>query len=195
MRLFLVFFMVGCAVPLVPDEEPTPEFAKAVHPLVNEVAGYRCSSVQVAPEVALTARHCLPMNEGELFQGAKPVLAYEGHEILDLAWLVTAPDPGPYAKLGTRPVAGELISIVGYGCDRPPMGHTRRRDVRAGAYLGAGPNPGAASDLWFTGVVCGGDSGGGLFNQYGDLVGVLWGSVQEPVPGGAASPAEGYLGW
>lgn len=141
--------------------------------------GGKCSAVAIAPRVALTAEHCIELESagtlygavGEEPDGDVMVQSYrvtrrewdarDDHDIAVLEVDPAGPAFPEWADIAVRlPTAGELLVIVGHGCnDDPPV-----RPAVAGAVAG--------DSIYFYGLLCGGDSGGGLFNDGGELVAI-----------------------
>lgn len=164
----IIVLLSACGMqPLVaplPDDSPT-------RPVISS-SGRQCSAVVVHENVALTARHCAGDGAGIIIalpEGPLPVADIAQHESRDLALLMTqVPLPPPYAALGPAPNPGQELHVEGYGCGRvvPAMPAFGRRGV---VYLGINP---AGGEMVFAGVACRGDSGGGVFNEANELVGI-----------------------
>lgn len=156
-------FIIGCATPVeAPVQTLTP-----VRPLY---AGnnWICSSVVVDEHYILTAAHCVESDQ--LWLDGFPAIAVSVHPDLDIAivYFEQSLSP-PYAKFGPAQEPGEPAMIEGYGCREPgqtgPIHATRRLE-----YLGKSEFLGRV----YSGIACRGDSGGGVFNSRGELVGVAY---------------------
>lgn len=168
--LFLALLLTSCGAvqPLVdalPSDTPTR--------VIYGQSGMQCSTVVVDPHMAITANHCVRDSGGAIVivlpAGPVPVAQALSHDSLDLAILVTKDAMGgPYAKLGPVPAPGQMASVEGYGCDRvvPTIPKFSQRPVQ---FLVVDP---LSSDLVFKGRACKGDSGGGVYNEAGELVGI-----------------------
>jgi S1-C subfamily serine protease len=137
-----------------------------------------CSGVAAGRGVVLTAGHCVEgyaaedlavsADDGELI----PVEGYALQTPYDAAVvLLSAPLlPPPWVeRVGPDPEFSELLYVVGYGCS----GQTKRemRPIRFRA-------PGPRGELIAEGEACHGDSGGGVFNAAGELLGITYGITQ-----------------
>lgn len=125
----------------------------------------RCSAVVMAPHIALTAAHCLGP---ELAIDGRPVTGTQTGE--DLARLQGNFDP-PYARLsGETP---DDVLLEGYGCDPKPVFILWQpvREVRAGLRIPA--SGGAGLELVIAGRACRGDSGGAVWAERGNLIGII----------------------
>jgi S1-C subfamily serine protease len=165
LKFLLIALLAACAggdprpLPTAP-----PAWAEAVVLMITPKG--RCSAVMITPHAALTARHCTEtVNAAVLKRGGRVVIVDSviQHPDRDVSILSLASDmPGPYAFESSRlPRAGEAAFVVGFGCDYPARG------VRRLVALGR-----SVEGLAFAGRVCGGDSGGGVFNSRGELVAI-----------------------
>jgi hypothetical protein len=128
--------------------------------------------VAMSPTKALTAAHCVPAEMPAKWIGVD-VVELSGHF------------PPPYARRGGR-IEDHLL-VEGYGCDPGTAWFVvvPVRRVRTALYVGPTMWPGL--DIAIQGRVCGGDSGGALWNDHGNLVGILTGR--------ATGAFEGFLGF
>lgn len=169
--------LFGCAQALGPLPVPTMPPAPA-----TSAASYRflgddlrlCSAVAVGPREALTAAHCTGDGKAGVLSRDRVVVVVLAVEVVpeaDLAVLALAPgmqDFKAWARIRAEaPKAGERAMVNGVGCskgerfDARPVTHQRRgRDLE-----------GVLLDEW-AGHACRGDSGGGVFDQGGQLLGV-----------------------
>ena len=166
-------FCNGCAA--VPP--PAPKWSDrvpATAAVYLEGEGWACSGVAVGDHQVMTARHCVCSVEEGTSRGPFVVTAFPGvnhnavsaqvDERLDVA-LVTVDGPrlevqAPIAP--ELPDAGDLVFLAAFGCYRSLM-------VSPGLYIGKAPD----GDVAFAGVVCSGDSGGPVFNERGEVFGIL----------------------
>ena len=142
------------------------EPAKTVWQMHEE--GMSCSAVMVAPEWALTARHCMTMTSPVLtIDGVDyPVLEGYGNPVLDLALLYVPNAPCPCAKpSATKVKEGESVILIGFPyaigkvvTDGEFQGRVTINNIEYGMTT-APARPG--------------NSGGGAFNQKGELLGIL----------------------
>lgn len=127
-----------------------------------------CSAVMIAPERALTARHCMTMDAPVVtINGVDyPVSHAYGNPALDLALLVIPDAPCPCAK--PAPVAvksGEKVMVIGYpyGIGRVvTYGEMQERVVIGDVVY-----------VMITAPARPGNSGGGVFNEKGELLGIV----------------------
>lgn len=152
-----------------------PDVVESVrHVRIGNIGG--CSGVAIDPHHALTAGHCVHPDEMLWFDGA-PVKSAVVHEHLDVALLETPVElHGPFAYPGQDPQPGAVARIAGYGCSFPPLGQPRTREVRSLTFALRAPDTIYKPwDLIFVGLACRGDSGGGVFDVRGGLIGIVWG--------------------
>ncbi len=168
MRVVLALFLAALPVP-AGAERPAPD-RSPVRLLLHDHG--RCSAVAMSPTVALTAGHCL-----------NPPLRVDGREVSgtliadDLARLAGHFAP-PYARLAGR--LTDDVLLEGYGCDAAPvwLGEQPRREVRPGLLVPAsGP---LGLELVIAGRVCPGDSGGAVWADRGNLLGIITATASEP---------------
>ena len=144
------------------------EAATTVHKLQD--AGMICSAVMIAPEWALTVRHCMEMTSPVLTINNidYPVIEGYGNPVLDLALFYVPEAPCPCAKPSAVKVKeGESVIIIGY-----PYGIGRV--VTTGEFQGRVILDGIEYGMT-TAPVRPGNSGGGVFNSKGELIGILSG--------------------
>lgn len=202
MRLFFVFLLgliIGCAggpTHAGPASGPTREVAAVelasktvalVEPDDGDVRLY-CSGVWVGPKTILTAHHCVADHQtGDLvaFVTRDDVLDRDGREHLrtvrpsalvvtdeahDLALLCSRDAFGHgIATFGARPVPGAFAQAMGH-----PMGlwfSYSSGDVAAVRTTTAGLES-AITWIQATVPISPGNSGGGLFDAQGDLIGI-----------------------
>lgn len=136
---------------------------------IHEKGGY-CSVVMIAPERALTAAHCLYMKSPSVTIRGHDYPVREGYAASprDVAVLTIPGAPCPCVSVaGTPLVAGDFVAVTGY-----PLGITLTvtyGEMQARIVL---PEDGQEY-LLMTALITLGHSGGGVFNQYGELVGII----------------------
>ncbi len=131
--------------------------ASGLSPVVElRVDGHaRCSGVVISETEVVTAAHCA---DGLVEIGGMEVAGVRAHGAVDLAIVDVESTQGlPFAALGAVSARGAL---VGYGCE----GRLLESPHEALRHDG--------DDVLSYGRACAGDSGGGLFNDRGELVGV-----------------------
>jgi hypothetical protein len=110
----------------------------------------------ISPRGALTAKHCDA--PGSIDVGP------------DLSYIPGHYDP-PYAPIA-QPHPGQDVLLEGWGCtQRVWIFEALRRSVRFGKLLGISSWWGM--ELTIRGKVCGGDSGGAVWEDHGGLVGII----------------------
>lgn len=127
-----------------------------------------CSAVMITPDWALTAYHCMDMTSPVLvIQGTKyPALDGYGNPNLDLALINVPGAPCPCAKvIDVMPIPGDIVYIVGF-----PYGMAKV--VTSGEVQGRVIIQGIEYVLT-TAPARPGNSGGGVFNSRGELIGIL----------------------
>lgn len=127
-----------------------------------------CSAIVLRDGVALTAAHCNDP-DSVIQDGIEvPVVATHSVDHYDVTILEA---PGA-TKTWVGGVAsgyghGEEVVLEGFGCE------CAIRHGRARAVSGETAWPEGETNI----TTCPGDSGGAVFNQYGDLIGVTWGGT------------------
>lgn len=140
-----------------------------VHQFHDAAEGISCSAVMIAPERALTAAHCLIMTAPVLTINGVDYPVTEGYAASprDLAILFVPGAPCPCAVIAPDPVTeGDWVAAVGY-----PYGIARvvvYGEMQARVFLDDG-----MEYLLTTTIGAPGNSGGGLFNERGELVGIV----------------------
>ena len=176
----LLAILAGCAAPLqhhFPLNQPArpAEVSEAAwdSTYVFTDGRFLCGAVLVAPDVALTARHCVEgPSLGLLVHPGGAVRAVTAAVVAvdaDVAFLQVAPAAKQHAQVGTAPAPGARGHVLGYGCS-----HGMQLEARPVTYVGRF-KPGRPDelllDMW-QGTACRGDSGGGVFDADGKLVGI-----------------------
>ena len=173
----LAYFAVGCF--LAASFLLGTTYARADHPVRAAIApsvhqmyeeGASCSAVMIAPGLARTAAHCLKMTS--------PVVTIDGYDYRvtegyaasprDVAVLIIPGAPCPCARVAdTALEIGDPVVAAGY-----PNGialTVTYGEMQARVVL---PQDGQEY-LLVTARAMPGHSGGGVFNQYGELVGTI----------------------
>lgn len=175
--------LIGCAgSPLPPEFQNVPKLPveSVLYYLQNIGTGYRkCSAVAIEPGLALTAGHCVkdpspgtatPGQVNTYSMETWAVLSAKTHPSMDLASIGVSgnPDRLPVAEVATElPEPGSVVYLLGYGC---PSYDPNLPMVRQAVWPGRITLEG---EFVVLGPVCPGDSGGGLFNAEGELLGIL----------------------
>lgn len=157
--LLLVFLVAGCATQLSAVQR-----AHATTLRLTMDDGI-CSGTAIGPHAALSATHCFLGAQSLEINGEPVVVAgaiSDGHDHTILIVDRTFTD---YAELGTAPAQGDPVFIMGN-----PAGV---RDLyRAGSVAGSVVDNNTRITLYDLNDFYG-DSGSGIFNARGDLVGVV----------------------
>jgi S1-C subfamily serine protease len=133
---------------------------------------YGCSGTYIASHVILTAAHCVPkLNDLIWARGPYEVIGYPVHLIYwdkkaDLA-LLDAPFGHPYVKIGLVPDRGDRVLNIGSPEDFEFVeseGTVGPTDFRIRGFT--------SEYLVTTAMANPGSSGGGAFNDKGELIGV-----------------------
>lgn len=163
------FVLVG-TIPTTPADHGNirEDMTRAVHQMTDEPTQISCSVVMIAPQEALTARHCMKMVSPVVtIDGTEyPVTFGYGNPALDLALLIIPNAPCPCAKpSAVAAKEGENVALVGYPYGLAKVvtygefqGRVRIQDVEYGL-ITAPARPG--------------NSGGGVFNAKGQLLGIV----------------------
>lgn len=163
-----IFLLVlaACSARVLPPAALVPDGPVPIGAVLAFTDGFTaCSAVAIAPKQALTTAHCLRNRDRRwlvLADGALvPVI---GHEVDgELAVLHVYSRLPVVAQVARRvPQPGDRAWLAGYGCRSD--GWRLRLDVREARALNA---------VQYAGNACHGDSGGGVFDAGGRLVGVL----------------------
>ena len=129
-----------------------------------------CSAVMIAPERALTAAHCLGMDSPVMTVGETDYPVLEGYAAgpRDVAILIVPGAPCPCATVAeTQAVEGAPVTTVGY-----PFGVIRM--VTYGELQGHIVDPSDGQEyIVVTTLGAPGNSGGGVFDANGDLIGIV----------------------
>ena len=153
----LALMLAGCG--------PSPEqFVKPTTALIAITGDITCSGTMVGPRTLLTASHCFTGLAELLTINGEPAVAIKFTEDgEDHSWLLLAEGDRPYAQMGPAPKQGDRVFIHG---NPGPLTDMLRHGVVAGY---------SDSLLLISLEVSGGDSGAGVFNRRGEVVGVITG--------------------
>ena len=143
-----------------------------------------CSSVRVEADLIVTAHHCLP-------EKAKVGDAYEGGTLValnadfDFALFRTAPSLN-FAQLNTTAELGDRVFVVGWPSQLTGgTALTVTDGVIAGLELTKNGHVRITAPVYF------GNSGGGVWSDRGDLVGIAVSMYAVPLVSGKPIPYEG----
>lgn len=141
---------------------------EAVHKMHS--ARGTCSAVMIAPERAMTAKHCIDMESPQLNVSGRDYVITEAYanSVLDLAVLIVPGAPCPCSTIREEPAReGELAMVVGY-----PYGIARVTTY--GEVQGRFTNPEDKQEyVLVTAPTAPGNSGGGVFDMQGYLMGIM----------------------
>lgn len=162
--------------------------------LTPEGARYMCSGVLVSDHQVVTANHCAP--DGALILGTRPdgSVAFFVPEVvlpgLDLVRLATI--PGVFGPAPVRPLLGPSASLDERLCISAAV---PRRDHKCGFVQFT---EGSDGMFYFDAVVEHGNSGGGVYDDAGRLVGIvdiLYNASNGQVMGTGARAIGAALAW
>lgn len=177
--LLAVLALTGC-IPV--DQEARVKAATAV--IETPLAGF-CSATYIGPNIVLTASHCILVDSGPIaINGKAGKIISARHDGSDIAVLVVDIPSTAWAKVGRRAKQGDRLFFYGHasGFDR-----LLRRGYVIGFY-----DKRTLVDM----MVGRGDSGAGVFNERGEVIGVV-SSVFSAHPsfhiGAIRQPDEGFL--
>lgn len=185
---FLVVVLIGCATDFVPPpsalsaadyNEILPNGAPVTALYIG--SGSRCSATRVDARIYLTAKHCLDAVGGNGFlidQGgqAQDISGIDdawASNVTDIAVLLAKdvlPADISWTRFAVESYRGSGY-LEGFGCESAL--HTYQRQLRFGFVSGHD-----SGYLGVYGKVCGGDSGGALMNDSGDLMGIIVSSMR-----------------
>ncbi len=173
--LAVLLFLAACTPARPPAVRAPAPVWDSVYKL-RLADGARCSAVAISPRLYLTAGHCagqpsvLESRAGETYAAAVPVADAQA----DIA-LGRAQDLPAWAEIATdMPTTGSRLTLNGYGCS--PRGMVR-------SSMWVSPTPVMFGRYTVVGPVCPGDSGGGVFNERGQLVAVISGQGAQAIEG------------
>lgn len=169
LALAFLGFANGCAASPPPRPPRWQDRVDVTSAVYLEGPNGRCSGVAIDDHLVLTAKHCTDgtgMTVAVPSPGDDPrrVVHVDAFEDRDLAIVVVDGAPmrvqAPIAL--KMPAEGDVAFGAGFGCYETLA-------VYPGLYVGVRPSGG---DAYAMGV-CAGDSGGPVFNENGELVGIL----------------------
>lgn len=153
--LILLFAFVSLAAHAA---TPLNDARATVRLLSSAVSPFKCSAVVIAPEVALTAKHCVDIPA--LLVDALPATVSRTHPLEDVAELSVPGLACPCAKISpNRPALDEALIVVGYLYGELLV-------VSHGEYLGAVTDPAGLHYGIIMAAVGPGMSGGGVFRVF-----------------------------
>jgi V8-like Glu-specific endopeptidase len=158
-----LLLICGCGLapwPVLPKLATTP-----VRVSVGNQNFFQCSGVEIYPDFALTASHCVGNSDAIWVNGIRVKLVIEPNPEWDMAMLHVPGLKGPNVVwVDRKPQVGDLAILVGWGCSK--------RNETASAKIGRVESI-DGRDLTFDVTVCAGDSGGPVFDMQGRLIGLL----------------------
>jgi S1-C subfamily serine protease len=181
--LVLAMIMAACCSTHPPPAPKAPAADIVVHTRSRSVALFNpkkpqkpyCAAVWVAEDKILTAAHCVDDEGPEIHYATKRddidriagVIRADEYHDLALLWTPQAPPGHAIARVGRTPHVGDLVHTVGsphnewFVYSRGLIANDDYQD--AGVWM-----------RWLqTSVpIAGGSSGGGCFDEYGELVGI-----------------------
>lgn len=124
--------------------------------------GGGCSATYIAPRLLLTASHCFPVESGPLvINGKRGNIVSIRHDGADMAVVVVDIESKTWARIGKAPAQGDVLFFYGNPSD---FNGLLRRGYVVGLY----------GDRTLVDMTIGrGDSGAGVFNEKGELIGVV----------------------
>jgi hypothetical protein len=169
MRLALSFALgillsaAGCAA-LLPKQS-AEDRVHAATMLLEFTGGGTCSGTMIAPDVLLSAAHCFDDGSTLLVVGGMPVNVLSiQRDGADHAWVTLDTNFQHYVTVGETPEQGDEIFIYG--------NPNAERDLLRRGYVVGTSRQGY---LYLDARISHGDSGAGVFNENGELVGVISG--------------------
>lgn len=177
--LLAVLALSGCASV---NQEARVKAATAL--IETQMAGY-CSATYIGPRILLTASHCILVDSGPItINGRAGNIIAARHDGSDIAVLVVDIESPAWAKVGRRAKQGDKVFFYGHASGFDAL-------LRRGYVVGFHESR-TLVDM----TVGKGDSGAGVFNERGELIGVV-SSVFSAYPTfhicAVRQPDEGFL--
>lgn len=164
MKYIACLFLAGCAMTMIPaSPEAPPDIGKSVYRL-SLGEGAHCTAVVAPGGVYFTAGHCagfigpyeMAHPGGVVYEAEPPQAATDA----DIAVGFTSA-PGTTEIALDLPLPGDTVWMTGFGCSP--------EEVRSMVWTGAE----RYEKIVTRGMICKGDSGGGVFDNLGLLVAVV----------------------
>ncbi|WP_414488385.1 trypsin-like peptidase domain-containing protein [Stenotrophomonas maltophilia] len=154
LAVLLLASLAGCA-------DARPSIERYTYRIGTQDGGL-CSATAVGREVLLTAKHCIEATDSVIYIGGKRVeIKHIETDSRDHALLWVGQRFPVWVQRGATPVKGDALSFVGNvdGFDQ---------------FYRSGQMAGWYSSAMLLDMTCGkGDSGAGVFNESGQLVGMI----------------------
>lgn len=176
--LLAVLALGGCAV----NQEARVKPFTAV---IETTFGGYCSATYIGPQMLLTASHCIAVDSGPIkINGKDGEIITARHDGQDLAVLVVSIKSPVWAKVGSPAGQGDRVFFYGHASGFDAL-------LRRGYVIGTHDQR-TLVDM----TVGKGDSGAGVFNERGEVVGVV-SSIFSAYPtfhiGAVRQPTGGFL--
>jgi len=182
----IAFSLVGCTAAQGPTPEVIEKASQAVVTISfmpenpTERARVHCSGVAIEPGVIITAAHCTSIDKNRQYligykDGSTTVGRLVGKAPADDAAVISV-DPrsnSHFVPIGWAPLVGERVFVVGHPQAllwSVTLGIVSNNERTLES---ADPHINRPTWLQIDAAVNGGNSGGALFNEYGELVGII----------------------